>query len=464
MTNVLFILMDDVGVECFSAWGRGGSGTYGYANTSEITALAGAGMRFNRAYVEQLCSPTRAAFLTGRHPFRTGMGDIIRDDADGATTQQGLSNGEHTLASVLRENGYATAIFGKWHLGNTNTGGRQSPLRAGFDQVGINMFNLASSNTHDVAGTSFREGYYAWGMTTTEGEFRTVRSYHTSHCVDLAIQWIKAREEPWFCYLPLFGVHSPFNNRTNLTPNVINTPSTLLYDEVTWNLAADADQTTTAQVMHAWRAGIEATDTEIGRLLDAIPSDTLVIFASDNGSPSTTLANEVHPTLGAYPSAHSKDSPYEPGIWCPLAIKGPGISVGTYDKLVSAVDLFPTVLALLNIALPTDVTIDGVSLVGPLTGSSAAVRATSFSQWFGSSNVYAERTTEEWAIIGDADASGVGRYKLLKPSINGAVEFYDLGASYDPMEATNLMLGTLTAGELAAFNYLTAAQAALVAS
>lgn len=476
MTNVVLLVMDDVGVENFAPWGRGGAGTYGYPTTTAIDAICSAGVRFNRCYVEQLCSPTRAAIATARHPFRTGVGDIIRDDSDGPTSQACLPESEWTIAKILKANGYATACFGKWHLGNTNAGGRLHPNRMGFDVFAGNMFNLSNTSTHSVEGVSFREGYYCYDE-TFQGQSRITRAFHTTHMTNLALRWVRDQgSTPFFLYMPYFGVHAPFVNRTNLTPNAINTPPTALYDAATWTHGADADQTTTQQQMHAWRAGVEATSAEIGRLLAALPADTIVIFLTDNGSPSSTLANEVHPTLGAYDGNHGKDSPYEPGIWSAMAWKGPGIAVGTYDKIVSAVDVLPSLLDLLGLDHPDpNVTLDGVSFVDVLTGldTVTGVREFAYSEWFqpnGPNTSDAVRTAGEWALIGDVGGSGAGHYKILKNGLTGTIELYDLipSGSYDPMEATNLtpggVLSGLTPTELAFYNAAIAYRAGLLAS
>ncbi len=490
MTNLVFVILDDLGAELWPLLGRGGSGVYGYANSAWLTALAqggtvqgvvySGGVSCTRAYVEQLCSPTRASHQTGRHPFRTGVGDIIRNDSDGVTTQAALPESEITLAKLLKGAGYATGVFGKWHLGNTNVGGRLSPNRAGFDMACTNLFNTDNSVLVTVSGTTYRNGFYAVDE-TIQGEAKASRPYWATTCVNRALRWIRdvvADGDPFYCYLPLYSVHAPFTNRNTGVPfstiPAINTPPTTLYDAATWTLAADLDQTTTAQQMHAYRAGIEAAMTELGRFFASLPSgvlaDTLIVFTTDNGSPSSTLANEVHPTLGAYPSTHGKDTPYEPGICVPLVFAGAGVVAPgrTYDELVSAVDVYATCAEMLGVDLPEDVTLDSVSLAPVLdnTAPTDPVRTYSYSEWFqpnGPNTSDAVRTAGEWSIQD-------GTYKLIKPGLASPYEFYVVGptASYSPMESTNLtpagITSGLTAPQLAAFNALVAARAALLVS
>lgn len=487
MVNVLLIVWDDVGKEVLGGTGPGGTdlggaGTYGLPATPNLDALIASGCLFSNFRVAQLCSPTRAALLTGRHPERTGVMDIIRDTHPSISTQPDLQFSERTLSRCFKDAGYATAVFGKWHLGAAKGHDYEShhTLRHGFDTSCFNAFNLANSGRHTVEGETFREGYYAYPMWFGNGEERSVRTFHTSHVVTMAKRWINAQNGDWFCYVPFFGAHAPFinNSSTVAAPFAVNAPPVALYDEATWTAAQDVTDPDTHpdQVVHAYRAHVEALDTEMGRLLEGIDyADTLVVFISDNGSSSTTLALEEHPTLGAYTGSHGKDSPYEPGITSPLVLRGPGVSAGIeYTKLASIVDVFPTILELADCDLP-DVTLDGVSLAAQCAGSTAVARQFSFSEWGQPNGISTEdepitRTALEWALVGDATNTGLGRYKLIKPMLSGTYEFYDLGSgvTYNPMEATNLTpsgyTGSLTAPQLAAYTALVAEYARLVES
>ncbi len=509
MVNVLYVLVDDVGKEVYSTWGMGGAGTYGYPSTPCANALCEGGtvqglsypggVRFDRHYVEQLCSPTRAASLVGRHPFRTGIGDIIRQPAgedEDPTSQAPLPNSEYTMAHLLKDHGYVTAAFGKWHLGNSLNGGRKSPQRAGFDHYVGNLFNLQNATRFTISGVEFREGFFSWNG-WSQDENRKVRTYHTTYVVDEALRWARDhRDEDWFIYLPFYACHDAYTNNATQTPVKKNSPPTDLYDTGTWTTAADVTQTTTQQTMHAYRACIEATDKELGRLLAGLAAmdpdfwdNTLVIFTSDNGSASGTggtLQNEEHPTLGLYPAGHGKDTPYEPGIWSPLVIAGYGVENPnrSYSKLTSCVDLFPTIADVLGFDIPeyledNPLTIDGVSLASVLddSASSSAVRDHVYSEWFQPNGAReglgdAGKTAYEWAIIGGDVAAGgtegAGRYKILRNGASAELEFYDLlpSGSYDPMEATNLTPGGDTSGlnasELLAFNALYQKRTSLV--
>lgn len=469
--NVLFVMLDDGGSELFSIYGRGGGGAYTYPSTPWLTALAeggtvqgvtyAGGVRYDRHYAEALCSPTRVSFLTGLYPLRHGVGDIVRNDDNGVTSQVAMSEGAYTIADALKAyDNRACAMFGKAHIANTNNGRADFPRRIGFDLAAIQLFNTSNAELHTVNGETFREGFYAWPQAVQGADEITQRTYSTTALVNQAYRWIKDRgTDPWFCYLPLYAVHAPFVNRTNLTPNTINTPSTALYDAVTWDKAADANQTTDEQIMHAFRAGWEAADTELGRLfarLNELPGDvlanTLVIFTTDNGSPTDTLSLETHPTLGPYPSGHAKDSPYEPGICVPLVMAGAGFTGAprSHPRMTNVVDLFPTIYQIVTGELPPNASdLDGTSFSYTYTATSdIGARPFSYSEWFqpNGAATYAARTATEWAVVGgDVAAGGTkgdGRYKLLLNGVSGLREFYDLIPSpgvFNVMEDDNLM-------------------------
>lgn len=499
MTNVLLVLTDDVGVEQYTTYGRGGAGTYGYPATPWVTALyAGGtvqgvtyagGVKFNRHYGEQLCSPTRAAIQTGRHPFRTGIGDLVRDDAGNSGIQTPLFESEYTLAKLLKANGYACGCFGKWHLGNTDDGGALCVNRAGFDAFAGNLYNQSNGATHTVGGTVYAEGYYAVDL-NVNGKSRVERVYYTTSVVNNALRWIADQgSNPWYCYLPVFGAHLPTNNDATANPVQFNTPPTNLYNAATWTHAADVTHTTTQQAMHAFRSVVEATDTECARLIagikglpggQAILDNTLIVWSSDNGTVNDVLINEQHPTLGLYPSGHSKDAPYEPGIWAPLIIAGKGVvsPIRVSNQLTSQIDLYPTIASMLGVSIPPDVNgvplkIDGVDMsttVKNIGGLQPFFHATVYSERFQPDGVVPlpqnldnGRTLNEWCIQD-------GIYTLVYNGIGSTLEFYVVGptASYNPMQLTNLTPGGstagLNAGQLAAFNSLFNARRTLLLS
>jgi len=431
--NVLYIKADDIGKEQFTCYGVGGAGTYGYAATPNITALADAGVRFDRFYAQQLCSPDRYSSLTGKHPGRGGVIDIIREITP---EQVPMPLDSRTIAHYLRDAGFATAHFGKWHLSNSRNG--NDPRLFGFDYSSGHLYNLDQTDSESVEGVALSQGYSSWPC-LTQGVERIQRSYQPSQCVTDCVRWIKEQRGSWFAYVSLYSAHIPFTRNASVSPTRDNTPPVGLYDETTWSGALTATTTTTAQYMHCERAGVEAMDTEIGRLLASIyTATTLVIFDCDNGTDTTVLENEVHPTLGAYPANHAKNTPYEPSICVPLIVAHAGVvSPGrTSSGLVSCVDILPTVLGMCGVAIPTG--IDGVTFKQVLLNTGASTRTEAYSEWGQPLGclVKADRTMSEWAMVGPV-------YKIVHNGISATKEFYKLDT--DPFEASNLTpAGSLT--------------------
>lgn len=523
MTNLILILCDDVGPEQFSAWGLADDGAQGgqkYPATPNITKLAnggsfngvaGNGFKFTRFYVEQLCSPTRATLLTGRHPFRHGVGDIARtDNGTPNPLSYFLPDGEETLFEQISRQvpTTKTAVFGKWHLGTTVTGGGRSPERAGFMEHAIHEFNL----TNQTGGWSYE-------VNTTGGNKYTTKQYYTVFSVDKAIDFIKnAQGSPFALYLPLTACHSPFTNNSKFSTRAAP-PDDGHYDGVVnWTQAQEywTPWTTTdpegpdyppdpnvidgRPPRHSFKACVEYMDYQIGRLLDSIPAatlqDTIVVFLTDNGtgfsllqpdsialpSPTYTVVNpqpgekllRTSPaTWDYYPTYNAKDSPFEGGVRVPCAVwgvAGVGVSTGSYTKIAHAVDLMPTLLEMLGLEQNVS-PVDGLSLADVISGStSVAKHSYVYSEWFQHGNdvnnpkyppiTDDKRSDTAWAVIGQ-------QYKLvyldttLRAQVGYTWGFFDL--SVDPLEWNNLY-PTMNAAQTAERDAMLAFRTALLAS
>lgn len=453
--NVLMIKADDLGSEQFECYGVGGAGTYGYAATPTITSLATNGVKFTRFYAQQLCSPDRYSSLTGRHPGRGGVIDIIRDITP---PQVPMPLDEFTIAHALKAAGYATGVFGKWHLANSLNGGGLHPSLAGFDYAAVSLYNLDQTDSVTLEGVELSEGYSSW-LNYVQGVPRVQRSYQPSQCVTDCARWIKDQRGPWFAYVPLYSTHVPFTRNASVSPARDNTPPVALYDSTTWSGALTATTTTDAQYMHCERAGVEAMDTEIARLLASVDlAETLVIFDCDNGTDNSVLAFEQHPTLGAYPATHAKNTPYEPAICVPLIIAGAGVVSPNRSSsgLVSCVDIMPTVLEMCGVDVPTG--LDGISFADVLTNTGSSTRTECYSEWGQPLGclVKANRTMSEWAIVGPV-------YKIVHNGLSATNEFYKLDT--DPFEASNLTpggsLSGLSGAQRTEYDRLIAAEQAL---
>ncbi len=393
--NVLVMLADDLGSQEFSAYGVIPGGQ---ARTPVIRQLALGGVLFRNAWSNPICSPTRASLLTGRHPFRTGMGFAVH-----VASGHELPAAELTLPEALGMHPsltYQTAAFGKWHLGADLLGANL----AGFDHFDGALGNLGN------------ESYYAWTR-IIDGQTSTSNEYATSRTVDSAIAWIDSAVEPWVCYVAFHGSHAPWHE-----------PPPDLYSTQTPNVEPREDP------RPFFVAATEALDTEIGRLLAALgPSreHTNVIFISDNGTPRDVCEPLAEPL-------HGKISPYEAGVRVPFIVNGPIVSQPgrQVDALVQATDVFATVLSMTGMDpvgdLPPGHVTDSMDLGPYLHGRGPLpVRSHAYSELFHPN--FSVTPDVHWRLVRDQ------RYKLIR-RLSSPDELYDL--ALDPDETSDLLLGS----------------------
>ncbi|MAF66197.1 MAG: hypothetical protein CMJ84_11140 [Planctomycetes bacterium] len=413
--NILILLADDVGVDNIGAYAEGQD----LAPTPNIDALAAGGVLFRNTWANPVCSPTRAAIQTGRHGFRTGIGMALGL----APTSYALPTSEVILPELFDlhdDLGYSHAAIGKWHLGNGSVGGGLSPNIAGYDH-----FNGTLGN--------FKEpyDYYFWPA-WVNGNFSVITHYATVGTVEAARQWLETAPEPWICYVAFNAPHTPLH-----TP-----PDELFTVEL-------PDPGPRIDPRPYFCADIEAMDTEIGRLLASIDSDTLertnIVFAGDNGTPSES-------TVAPFDPDHAKLTCYEGGVNVPLIISGPSVAVPGREvsHLVSLVDLFATIADMAGIdaeaSLP-GVELDSVSAYPYLEATNALPqRQTVYSEIFHPNGPgpyeFAARTIRN------------ERYKLIWFEVpTKKYALYNL--VLDPWEQVNLLKGgTPNATDLSAFRYL----------
>jgi arylsulfatase A-like enzyme len=395
--NVLLIIADDYGADSSSLYNSNASASL--PPTPNIESLARNGVLFRNGYANPVCSPSRACLITGRHGFRTGIGDVIT--GPGSVV---LSASEFTLPEAFSANaalGYQLAQFGKWHLA-----------------MGPNTPNSIGGWPH-FAGSlpGALVDYSDWTKTVNGISTANYTNYATTDVVNDAVAWIQARgTQPWFAWVAFNAPHTPLHKPpSSLCPHYATLPGTQL------------DISRRPRLY--FEAMVEAMDTEIGQLLGAVNrTNTHILFLGDNG----TTGNVIQPP---YPSTRAKDTLYEGGIKVPFIISGPMVNQPgrTNDTPVHAVDLFATVLELagINVAstVPAGVTIDSQSLLPALTNTATLDRC-SFSEKFGTNTPSP-----------DGRALRNAQFKLLRFD-DGREEFYDLMA--DPIESTNLLAGTLT--------------------
>ncbi len=377
--NVILIITDDQGYGDMACHGHPA------LRTPNIDALHAASTRFTRFHVMPVCSPTRACLLTGRYNYRTGVVDTFQG-------RSMMHADETTLAEILRDGGYRTGIFGKWHLGDNY------PLRAmdqGFEESLVHRGG-GLAQPSDPPGS----GYFN-PILSHNGELSQFNGYCTDIFTAAAMEFIGAdAHQPFFCYLATNAPHIP-----------------LEIDEryVEPYRAAGIDQQ-----LAKFFGMIANFDENLGRLLDHVDAlglrdNTLVIFMTDNGS-------QVGAKFFNAGMRGNKGTVYEGGIRVPFFMRWPGVlEAGVdIDGLAAHIDVVPTLAGICGCPLDAAHPVDGVDLMPLARGASADDRFLFF-QWHRGDRPERFR---DCAVLSS-------RYKL----VNGA-ELYDL--LLDPGEVHNI--------------------------
>ncbi|MCB1229292.1 MAG: sulfatase [Verrucomicrobiae bacterium] len=325
--NVIILFVDDQGYYDLGCYGAT------EVKTPRIDRLAEEGIRFTDYYAAApICSPSRAGLLTGCYPRRVGMETWVQR----ADSNRGIHPDEVTLAELFRENGYATACIGKWHLGDKPP---FLPNAQGFDEYFGLLHNL---DPVEVIYFEGKDGPGFW----RNGEIAQPNvdpAELTRRYTDEAISYIRSkRDAPFFLYLP----HTMLHNPLGVSPDFQGSSD--------WGEYGDA---------------IQELDFHVGRLMDTleeegISDNTVVIYASDNGR--GPGRNPSQPMQG------HKLTTWECGIRVPAIAWGPGLGIAkgkTNSKVVSALDWYPTLASLAGIEIPAKhPVIDGRDLSSSLKG------------------------------------------------------------------------------------------------
>ncbi len=324
--NIVYILADDMGYA--DAGFNGGTDI----KTPHLDQLARDGANLKSFYAQPVCSPTRAALLTGRYPSHTGVYSVVRPNAP-----WGLPLEERTLPQALRSVGYETALVGKWHLGEASPAYR--PTRRGFDhQYGL-WFGNIDYFTH------LRDGVLDWHRNDEPSH----DDGYTTHLIAReAVQRIRAKKsgQPLFLYVAFNAVHDPHQ-----VPDSYLAPYAHL-----------------AGVRRTYAGMLAAMDEAIGQILGALDQaglrdNTLVIFSSDNGgaSPGKVTSNG--------PLRAGKGTIYEGGVRVCASARWPGrITAGSViHEPLHIVDWFPTLLKLAGAPSAQKLPVDGRDLWPVLT-------------------------------------------------------------------------------------------------
>jgi arylsulfatase A len=397
--NIIFILVDD--------WGWTDAGCYGskFYETPNMDRLAAEGVRFTQAYSAcTVCSPTRAAVMTGKYPARLHVTDWIAGHRRPHAklkipdwTMQ-LPLAEKTIAEELKARGYATGNFGKWHLGNESF----YPEHQGFD-VNVGGCFMGSPGSY----------FPPYGIPNLKderpGEFLTDRLTRD------AAAFIEAnKNRPFFVYLPHYAVHQPIAGK----PEVV--------EKYRKKLAAGSDVHTNP----VYAALLESVDDSVGTLMRKLAElnltdNTIIILTGDNGGLSGLVNAQgwrAGPTRND-PLRLGKGSAYEGGVRVPLFVKWPaGARPGTVsDTPVTSVDFFPTILEIVDSGAssarrPMTPASDGESLVPVLRGGTRLKRDAIF--WHyphyhpGSATPYSAIRDGDWKLIEFFEGDRVELYNL----------------------------------------------------
>ena len=348
--NVVILLADDLG------WGDLATNK-GSIPTPRIDRLFEQGVRLDNFMGWSVCSPTRAMWLTGRHPFRVGTGPEVGGE---------LQKAETTIAEGFKANGYRTGIFGKWHNGDDPD---TPEYRRAFEEAWKSMPNKKLKGGLGVNEHGFDEAWVYYGGGADYFTRRTVQNrgpvswwhnrefrpqdagYTEDLIVQRAIEFIRdSKDRPFFCYVPFHIVHSPLQAKESDLQGV--------------------DAKVTDQTKRVYAAMVQAMDQNVAAILGELDrlglrDNTIVIFSSDNGA---TKEGSNLPFKGG------KHSVYEGGTRLPTVIHWPkGKLAGrTWDGLCGALDMFPTLMAMADLKMPETRPLDGRNVWPALRDSTAS--------------------------------------------------------------------------------------------
>ena len=376
--NFIIIFADDQGYGDLSCFG---SKTI---KTPHIDQLAAQGRKFTRFMVASpVCTPSRAALLTGSYPKRVGMHQHVLFPS----STKGLNPSEHTIADHLKSQGYATACFGKWHLGHHP---QVLPTSNGFDTYyGIPYSNdmnhpdnkgkpKGGPDGMDILWKDPESTLTKWKTPLFEDEKivelpvdqRTVTRRYTQKAID----FVKSnRDKPFFVYLPHSMPHIPF-----YVPDDVRDPDP----------------------KKAYINTIEHIDAEVGRLMKTLDElkladNTYVIYTTDNGP----WLPFKHHGGSAGPLRDGKGTTFEGGQRVPCVMRGPGIPAGTVcDELTGTIDVLPTIAAITGKPLPKANKIDGVDVSGLWKGTAKGAVRNEF-VYYTSRGVVEGISQDNWKLL-----------------------------------------------------------------
>ncbi|MBP1665974.1 MAG: arylsulfatase, partial [Bacteroidetes bacterium] len=409
--NVLLIITDDQGYGDLSYTGNP------HLNTPNIDRLAGESIRFNNFYVCPVSAPTRSSLMTGRYSLRTGVHDTYNGGAI-------MAANEITVAEILKEKGYRTGIFGKWHLGDSYP---SRPVDQGFDESIVHLgggMGQPGDFTTFVKGDSSYFDPVLW--------HNGIKQSYKGYCSDIfageAINFISGTgDKPFFCYLSFNAPHTPLQVPVEYYTMFkdIDPSSGFENDNRPFNPMNENNKEDARKVY----AMVKNIDDNIGKILQkldelSLTENTIVIFMTDNG-PQQLRYNAGMRGL--------KGSVYRGGVRVPFFMRYPRLSTVATDINTSSanIDIMPTLAELCDARVPSDRKIDGKSLVPLLKGVDVNWKERSlFFYW-----------TRAYPELYNNVALQKGKYKLTgNTDYNSGIagfELYDI--ENDPYEQNNII-------------------------
>jgi len=396
--NIIFILADDLG------WAE--LGCYGntFNETPNLDRLANQGMRFTDAYAAApVCSPYRAALMTGQYPARVGITDYLRPN-----DKNHLSTQYVTITEALKNTGYATGIVGKWHLtGYANHGAEEfPPAMHGFDETIV-------SENRGIGGGSYFHPYHF----NREIQKRLPgKEYLVDRCNLEAVEFIERHKDGlFFLYLSHYAVHTRLNGKPELVAEFEKKPGAGKGPKAGRNNPHLAAQ-------------LKSIDEGVGMIVKkldelGLSDETLLVFTGDNGGEDRVTSNA--------PLRAGKSTLYEGGIRIPLIVRYPKtVPSGTVCKTpASNIDFYPTLCQLAGVRADSKQHIDGVSLLPVLKNPKATLQR---------DTLYWHYPLDKPHFLGGYSSGAVrkGDWKLIEYFDTGRKELFNLAD--DISEKNNL--------------------------
>ncbi|MCG6189380.1 sulfatase [Maribellus maritimus] len=390
--NIVFFLVDDLGWSDLGCFGSD------YYMTPNIDKLADQGMKFTSAYMMPTCSPSRASLMTGEYAPRTGIFSVDgyantpskMKKLKGIPSKKYLVPEDITIAEVLKNAGYKTGSFGKWHLGNNE---ETYPTNQGFD---VNVGGCEAGSP---------KSYFSPFVGIKNIDVKEKGKYITEVLTDSVCAFIDGnKNKPFFIYFPFYQVHVPVHAKKEWVEKYKGKEG--FYEQNNPN----------------YGAMVSYMDYSVGRVLNKLEElnlskNTIVVLTSDNGGQIMVTSNA--------PLKGQKGNLYEGGIRVPLIVRWPGKAKqgSSSDVPVTVVDYFPTLAAMAGAAIPENKIIDGESIVPLLDGGKCLNRDAIF--WHLTSyNGNGHSNSYLWQAPGGVIRKG--NWKLIENFEDHSIELYNL--------------------------------------